>query len=64
MSSSERKERHDNATLGMDEPISRRDYLNFALLASGSLPSGREKLRSGRSIFRSCRWDRGSASTA
>src|ERR1043166_6535610 len=35
----EKPQRHDH-TLGMDEPISRRDYLNSALVASGSLLLG------------------------
>src|SRR6266404_4486950 len=40
MASNERKECHHDHTLGMDEPISRRDYLNSTLLASGSLLLG------------------------
>jgi len=40
MASNEPKERHHDHMLGMDEPISRRDYLNSALLASGSVLLG------------------------
>ena len=40
MASNERKECHHDHTLGMDEPISRRDYLNSTLFASGSLLLG------------------------
>src|SRR5690348_11840536 len=35
----EKPQRHER-TLGMDEPISRRDYLNSTLVASGSLLLG------------------------
>ena len=40
MASNERKGCHHDHALGMDQRISRRDYLNSALLASGSLLLG------------------------